>query len=201
MKQLLIFAAAVTLISCSQQKADSAKIKTLAAWKAMQKAEHDNAFEGSKARLDDPSTLIPVIKYLHDLAFSYSQIDLDGVDEILVNHLKSAMRVLEANAEAEQDAYNDIVAVMKSREKNAATSQKVGEFLADDDHKQTAAAFAAWLYNLSTDDSFQSQLQQIQAKHRPELDSAKQELDALFEDRASVAKALTDKYHVDFINI
>jgi glutathione synthase/RimK-type ligase-like ATP-grasp enzyme len=122
MKPLLIFAAAFALICCSQQHTDTAKTKTLAAWKAMQKAEHDNAFEASKGNLDDPSTLIPLIKYFQDVAFAYSQIDLDGVDEILVNHLKSAMRVLEANAEAEQSAYNDIVAIMKSREKNAATS-------------------------------------------------------------------------------
>jgi hypothetical protein len=198
---LSVCAVAVKLISCSHQENETTKAKTLSAWKAMQKAEHDNAFQGSQASLDEPSTLMPCIKFFQDLAFSYSQIDLYGVDEMLVNHLKVATEVFATNAQAEQGAYNDIAAAIKSRQEDTATSQQIGNWLADEDHKQTAAAFAGWLYTLSTDDSFQSQLKQIQAKHRPELDSGSEKLNAMFEDRAVVAKTLTDKYHVEFINL
>jgi hypothetical protein len=64
--------------SCSHRETDSPKTRTLAAWKAIQKADQNNDADLPTAKLDDPSTFKPSIKYFRNVAFADSQIDLEA---------------------------------------------------------------------------------------------------------------------------
>jgi hypothetical protein len=198
---LSLWIVALVLLGCSKLETDSAKAKTMAAWKALQKVDHDVDNSNLAAlKLDDPATFPPVIKYYRDVAFGYSQIDTEGVDEMLVNHLQDSMKVHTQMANALQSVLDDVIVLMKSREGGLDTSRAVGRFFADDEHQQSGAGFAELLYRLSTDDDFQNKLEEIRSKHRSEVLGAEDTFNKVADEDKSVAKSLTEKYGVQFID-
>jgi hypothetical protein len=200
-KQVHLLVIAVLLFSCSHRETESPKARTLAAWKAFQKVDHD--FDGVNLpplRLDDLPTFPPNIKYYRDVAFAYSQIDLEGVDEILTRHLRDSIKAHNDLANALQSAYADVVELMKSREGELGVSREVGKFLADDEHQNSGAAFAQLFYQFMTDDNFQSKLNEIRAKHRAEVTSAEDEWKQVSAADETVAKTLSEKYGTQFVD-
>ncbi len=78
--QLLFFAIVAIFFSFSHRETDSPKTRTLAAWKAIQKKLIMITMLNPPPteELDDPSTFKPSIKYFRNVAFTYSQIDLEA---------------------------------------------------------------------------------------------------------------------------
>ena len=183
----------------SGQTASSPKDRTIATWKAYQKIEHDNLSALQGGNLDNVATSEATIKAFRNIVFGYSQLDLDGVDQLLIDHLHHRIKTLSRAADVLESRYGDIVGAMKARDSDIKLSRKVGGVLAGDENRQGGSDFAEWLYRLGTDEDFQNQLEQINERHKPEIEAMSQELSQLEEEEKGVAPELTRKYGVEFI--
>ena len=173
----------------------------MAAWKALQKVDHDFGEDNlPELKLADPPTFPPNIKHYRDIAFAYSQIDTDGVDEILTNHLQNSINAHKQLANALQSAYDDIIVLVKSRQGEVGASRTFGQLLADDDHQQSGAAFAELFYRFASDGDFQDKLNEIRANHRSEVGVADEEFHRVANADKDVAKTLTEKYGTQFVD-
>ncbi len=183
----------------SGQTASSPKDPTIATWKAYQKIDHDSLSAIPGGKLNDLATTEAVIKAFRNISFSYSQLDLAEVDQILIDHLHHRMKTTSRAADVLESRYTDIVDAMKARDSDIKLSRQVGGVLAGDENRQGGSNFAEWLYRLGTDDDFQKELEQITERHKSEIDAMSQELSQLEEEEKGVATELTRKYDVEFI--
>jgi|SRR5690349_2653422 len=191
----------LALAGCSQET-ENPKAKTMAAWKAFQKVDHDlNEANLPELKLEDAPSFPPWIKYYQDKAYAYSEIDTDGVDQLLTDHLGNSIKSHQQVAAVLQNIYADILALMKSRNGDIDASRAVGQLLADDEHQETAATFAELFYRFASDDDFQGKLHEIRAKHRSDFDAAAAEYDKVADADKMVAKSLSDKYGTPFVDV
>ena len=140
-----------------------------------------------------------VIKAFRNISFSYSQLDLAEVDQILIDHLHHRLKTTSRAADVLESRYADIVDAMKGRDSNIRLSRQVGGVLAGDENRQGGSDFAEWLYRLGTDEDFQKQLEQINERHKSEIDAMSQELSQMDDEAEAAASELTRKYGVQFI--
>ena len=186
----------------SGQTASSPKDRTIATWKAYQKIDHDNssAIPAGTGKVDDPSRLAATIKAFRDIVFAYSQLDFEGVDPNLTEHLHHRMKTILRAADVLESEYGDIVDVIKSREGDIELSRRVGGVLAGDEDRQRGSDLAEWLYRLTNDDDFQNELTQVRERHQEEINGMSQELSQMDEVEKAVAGVLTRKYGGEFIS-
>lgn len=188
-------------ITTADGKGGSPSRATTAAFKAYQKVEHDNLSTLPPGEVGDPSKLAAAIKVFRDIAFGESQLELDGVDQLLVDHLHHRMNEWGRVADVLESKYADIVDVINRREGNIELSRKLGGALAGDKNRQGGSDLVEWLYRLGTDDDFQQELRRVDAKHQPEVDAMTKELSQTDAEEKATADALKQKYGVDFVTI
>jgi ribosomal protein S17E len=125
---------------------------------------------------------------------------MDGADQILTSHLNKRITAYKRAASAVQNEYSDIVALAKSRQREIGASRQLGGLLADDDHQQSGGDFAELFYRLVSDEDFQTKKQEIHERYQPEMAAVQAQMSEAEEDEKTVAKALSEKYGVQFTN-
>jgi hypothetical protein len=177
----------------------SPKDRTMAAWKGLHKIDHDNLSAVQGGKLDNIAKSEATIKAFRDIVFGYSQLDIDGADQLLIDHLHHRIKTISRAADVLESRYAEIVDAMKARDGDIQLSRKVGGVLGGDENREGGSDFAEWIYRLGTDEDFQNELQQINERHQPEIEAMSRELSQLDAEEKAAANELTRKYGVEFI--